>query len=50
MTGVFDRSYRGRLNALDLVTPDGQPVRWALNVLHHAGLREGQLGAADRNG
>ena len=40
MTGVLDRSYRARLNDLDLVTPDGQPVRWALNLLHHAGLRD----------
>jgi exopolysaccharide biosynthesis WecB/TagA/CpsF family protein len=24
----------------ELVTPDGQPVRWALNLLHGAGLRE----------
>jgi len=29
-----------RLNAFDLVTPDGQPVRWALNLLHHAGLAD----------
>lgn len=24
----------------DLVTTDGQPVRWALNLVHHAGLRQ----------
>ncbi len=40
MTGVLNPSYRARLNDLDLVTPDGQPVRWALNLLHHAGLRD----------
>ncbi len=28
------------LNSFDLVTPDGQPVRWALNLLHHTGLAE----------
>jgi exopolysaccharide biosynthesis WecB/TagA/CpsF family protein len=38
MTGVFDRSQRYRLNHLDMVTPDGQPVRWALNILHKADL------------
>ena len=38
MTGVFDKTQRYRLNHLDLVTPDGQPVRWALNILHKAGL------------
>jgi N-acetylglucosaminyldiphosphoundecaprenol N-acetyl-beta-D-mannosaminyltransferase len=38
MTGVQDRAHNARLNAFDLVTPDGQPVRWALNLLHSAGL------------
>jgi N-acetylglucosaminyldiphosphoundecaprenol N-acetyl-beta-D-mannosaminyltransferase len=40
MEGVHDRGHAYRLNRLDLVTPDGQPVRWALNLLHGAGLRE----------
>jgi exopolysaccharide biosynthesis WecB/TagA/CpsF family protein len=40
MTSVRDRAHRYRLNALDLVVPDGQPVRWALNRLHSARLRE----------
>lgn len=39
MTGVQSRAHRGRLNAFDLVTPDGQPVRWALNWLHGSRLR-----------
>lgn len=34
MTGFDDPEHRHRLNALELVTPDGQPVRWALNWLH----------------
>lgn len=38
MTGVHDEVHRHRLNALDLVTPDGQPVRWALNWLYGTGL------------
>ncbi len=38
MTGVREASYRAILNALDMVCPDGQPVRWALNGLYHAGL------------
>lgn len=38
MTGVDDAEHRSRLNALDLVTPDGQPVRWAMNWLHGTGL------------
>jgi N-acetylglucosaminyldiphosphoundecaprenol N-acetyl-beta-D-mannosaminyltransferase len=40
MTGVQDPAHGARLNAFDLVTPDGQPVRWALNSLHHAGLTD----------
>lgn len=34
MTGVLDREHAYRLNQFDLVCPDGQPVKWALNVLH----------------
>jgi N-acetylglucosaminyldiphosphoundecaprenol N-acetyl-beta-D-mannosaminyltransferase len=33
-------NFRLRLNSLDLALPDGQPLRWALNGLHHAGQRE----------
>jgi N-acetylglucosaminyldiphosphoundecaprenol N-acetyl-beta-D-mannosaminyltransferase len=40
MTGVLNREHRYRLNALDLVTPDGQPVRWGLNWLYRAGLSD----------
>jgi N-acetylglucosaminyldiphosphoundecaprenol N-acetyl-beta-D-mannosaminyltransferase len=34
MTGFLDRIHARRLNGLDLVVPDGQPVRWALSWLH----------------
>jgi N-acetylglucosaminyldiphosphoundecaprenol N-acetyl-beta-D-mannosaminyltransferase len=40
MTGVLDSAHRYRLNRLDLTVPDGQPVRWALNLMHGARLRE----------
>jgi N-acetylglucosaminyldiphosphoundecaprenol N-acetyl-beta-D-mannosaminyltransferase len=40
MTGVLDKAHNARLNSFDLVTPDGQPVRWALNLLHHAELAD----------
>jgi exopolysaccharide biosynthesis WecB/TagA/CpsF family protein len=40
MEGVHDHSLGARLNSFDLVTPDGQPVRWALNLLHGAGLTD----------
>lgn len=34
MTGALDRAHQFRLNHLDVVVPDGQPVRWALRLLH----------------
>lgn len=40
MTGVLDKAHNARLNSFDLVTPDGQPVRWALNSLHDAHLAD----------
>lgn len=40
MEGVGDPELRYRLNHLDLVTADGQAVRWALNFLHDTGLED----------
>lgn len=40
MTGALDETHRTRLNALDVVLPDGQPVRWGLNWLFDGGLRD----------
>ncbi|WP_166238554.1 WecB/TagA/CpsF family glycosyltransferase [Paenibacillus turpanensis] len=40
MTGCLDEEHRRRLNGLDLVLPDGQPVRWGLNLVHRTGLKE----------
>jgi N-acetylglucosaminyldiphosphoundecaprenol N-acetyl-beta-D-mannosaminyltransferase len=40
MTGVMDPEHRYRLNQLELLVPDGQPVRWALNLLHGTGLKD----------
>jgi exopolysaccharide biosynthesis WecB/TagA/CpsF family protein len=40
MTGARDSEHRYRLNRFDLLVPDGQPVRWALNLIHGVGLRE----------
>jgi N-acetylglucosaminyldiphosphoundecaprenol N-acetyl-beta-D-mannosaminyltransferase len=40
MTGATDPEQRYRLNQFDLVVPDGQPVRWALNLLHKANLSD----------
>jgi exopolysaccharide biosynthesis WecB/TagA/CpsF family protein len=40
MEGVLDPTHLYRLNTLELVVADGQPVRWALNHLHSVGLRK----------
>ncbi len=40
VTGWRDKTQRYRLNRIDLVTPDGQPVRWVLNLVHSASLRD----------
>jgi exopolysaccharide biosynthesis WecB/TagA/CpsF family protein len=38
MTGVLDKPHRYRLNHLDLVVSDGQPVRWTMNLLYRTHL------------
>lgn len=54
MTGVLDPVHRRRLNRFDLVVPDGQPVRWALNWMYSTHLVERvygpdlMLGVCDR--
>ena len=35
-----DPVLRTKVNRFDIVTPDGQPVRWALNALHKTGLTD----------
>ncbi len=35
MTGFNDAQYQYILNEFDLVLPDGQPIRWALNWIHN---------------
>lgn len=40
MEAVNDPVHRHRLNSLELAVPDGQPVRWALNLLHGVGLSD----------
>lgn len=40
MCAVRDVELRRCLNNFDMVTPDGQPVRWALNWLYGSGLRD----------
>ena len=40
MKSVADSDLRRLVNDIDLVTPDGQPVRWAMNLLHSTKLRD----------
>ncbi|MGB7157342.1 MAG: WecB/TagA/CpsF family glycosyltransferase [Tepidisphaeraceae bacterium] len=40
VTANRDASFRRMLNGMDVVAPDGQPVRWALNRFHGAGLTD----------
>ena len=35
-----DAELRHQANAFDMITPDGQPVRWALNLLHGTRLKD----------
>lgn len=40
VTAARDGDYRTKINAFDIVAPDGQPVRWALNRFHKAELHD----------
>lgn len=35
-----NKQLKEQVNSIDLVLPDGQPIRWALNIFHRAGLRD----------
>jgi exopolysaccharide biosynthesis WecB/TagA/CpsF family protein len=37
---VRDAEFGDLVNSIELVTPDGQPVRWAMNMLHGTALSE----------
>jgi exopolysaccharide biosynthesis WecB/TagA/CpsF family protein len=45
VTASGDAALREATNRFEIVVPDGQPVRWALNLLHRAGLRDRVAGA-----
>jgi exopolysaccharide biosynthesis WecB/TagA/CpsF family protein len=40
ITASGDPALRAKVNTFDMITPDGQPVRWALNLLYRAALAE----------
>lgn len=37
---VKDPAFRQLVNRLDMIVPDGQPIRWALNSFYKAGLED----------
>jgi exopolysaccharide biosynthesis WecB/TagA/CpsF family protein len=39
-TAARDGDFRRTINSLDIVAPDGQPVRWAMNYFHNSGLTD----------
>jgi N-acetylglucosaminyldiphosphoundecaprenol N-acetyl-beta-D-mannosaminyltransferase len=40
VTASNDPALLEKVNCFQLIAPDGQPVRWALNALYHTGLRD----------
>jgi exopolysaccharide biosynthesis WecB/TagA/CpsF family protein len=40
MESVIDSSFCNDLNEIDLIVPDGQPIRWALNSFYGVGLKD----------
>jgi exopolysaccharide biosynthesis WecB/TagA/CpsF family protein len=40
VTASRDPALRRKVNTFQMIGPDGQPVRWAMNLLHGAGLRD----------
>ena len=40
VTFTSDRQLRSMANTFEMITPDGQPVRWGLNLLYRAGLTD----------
>lgn len=37
---VWDKNLNAQINKIDLIVPDGQPIRWALNHFYNAGLKD----------
>ena len=37
---VWDKTLNAKINQIDMIVPDGQPIRWALNHFYQAGLKD----------
>lgn len=40
MESVTNETLREKINKIDLIVPDGQPVRWALNSFYNLGMKD----------
>ncbi|HEX8525129.1 MAG TPA: WecB/TagA/CpsF family glycosyltransferase, partial [Tepidisphaeraceae bacterium] len=40
VTAAREKGYREMVNTFEIISPDGQPVRWALNKFYDAGLND----------
>src|SRR5271156_2069402 len=40
MESYNNPALKEKVNKLDLIVPDGQPVRWAINSFYNAGLKD----------
>jgi len=40
ITARRENALKAQINSFEMVVPDGQPVRWALNKLYHTGLTD----------
>jgi N-acetylglucosaminyldiphosphoundecaprenol N-acetyl-beta-D-mannosaminyltransferase len=40
MTSVNDKNLRSIINNIDMIVPDGQPIRWALNSFYKLGMKK----------
>jgi exopolysaccharide biosynthesis WecB/TagA/CpsF family protein len=40
VTAARDPRLKAKVNSFEMVVPDGQPVRWALNAIHRTGLED----------
>lgn len=40
IASIRDKKFEEKVNKLDMLLPDGQPIRWALNSFYNVGLKE----------
>jgi len=40
VSAAQDDAYRAQVNTFEIISPDGQPVKWALNKFYKSGLRD----------